>query len=76
MLRVNGLVTIGHLGGKIFMCMNNIGYNIILASNSPRRKELLAGLGVDEDDDEAKDAMSIVNLLQENLDMWNSEDDD
>ena len=31
---------------------------------------------VDEDDDEAKDAMSIVNLLQENLDMWNSEDDD
>lgn len=28
------------------MCMNNIGYNIILASNSPRRKELLAGLGV------------------------------
>ena len=32
--------------------------------------------GIDEDDDEAKDAMSIVNLLQENLDMWNSEDDD
>ena len=32
--------------------------------------------GVDEDDDEAKDAMSIVNLLQENLDMWNSEDDE
>ena len=31
---------------------------------------------VDEDDDEAKDAMSIVNLLQENLDMWNSEDDE
>ena len=28
------------------MCMNNIGYNIILASNSPRRKELLAGIGV------------------------------
>ena len=39
-------MTIGHLGGKIFMCMNNIGYNIILASNSPRRKELLAGIGV------------------------------
>ena len=31
---------------------------------------------VDEDDDEAKDAMSIVNLLKENLDMWNSEDDE
>ena len=31
------------------MCMNNIGYNIILASNSPRRKELLAGLGVEFD---------------------------
>lgn len=29
--------------------MNNIGYNIILASNSPRRKELLAGLGVEFD---------------------------
>ena len=42
-------MTIGHLGGKIFMCMNNIGYNIILASNSPRRKELLAGLGVEFD---------------------------
>lgn len=46
---VNGFVTIGHLDGKIFMCMNNIGYNIILASNSPRRKELLAGLGVEFD---------------------------
>ena len=33
-------------------------------------------VGVDEDYDEAKDAMSIVNLLQENLDMWNSEDDE
>ena len=42
-------MTIGHLDGKIFMCMNNIGYNIILASNSPRRKELLAGLGVEFD---------------------------
>lgn len=31
--------------------------------------------GVDEEDDEAKDAFSIVNLLQENLDMWNSEND-
>ena len=39
-----------------------------------KAKDALAG--VDEDDDEAKDAMSIVNLLQENLDMWNSEDDD
>jgi septum formation protein len=29
--------------------MNNIGYNIILASNSPRRKELLAGLGAEFD---------------------------
>ena len=25
--------------------MENIGYKIILASNSPRRRELLAGLG-------------------------------
>ena len=25
--------------------MENIGYKMILASNSPRRKELLAGLG-------------------------------
>ena len=39
-----------------------------------KAKDALAG--VDEDDDEAKDAMSIVNLLQENLDMWNSEDDE
>ena len=31
--------------------------------------------GIDEDDDEAKDAMSIINLLQENLDMWNNEGD-
>ena len=29
--------------------------------------------GVDEEEDEAKDAMSIVNLLQENLEMWNAE---
>ena len=42
-------MTIGRLDGKIFMCMNNIGYKIILASNSPRRKELLAGLGVEFD---------------------------
>ena len=39
-----------------------------------KAKDALAG--VDEDDDETKDAMSIVNLLQENLDMWNSEDDE
>ena len=39
-----------------------------------KAKDALAG--VDEDDDEAKDAMNIVNLLQENLDMWNSEDDE
>ena len=39
-----------------------------------KAKDALAG--VDEDDYEAKDAMSIVNLLQENLDMWNSEDDE
>ena len=29
--------------------------------------------GVDEEEDEVKDAMSIVNLLQENLEMWNAE---
>jgi 14-3-3 protein epsilon len=28
---------------------------------------------VDEDDDEYKDAFSIINLLQENLNMWNAE---
>lgn len=32
--------------------------------------------GVDEDEEEAKDALSIVNLLQENLEMWNSEGDE
>ena len=32
--------------------------------------------GADEDDDEVKYAMSIVNLLQENLSMWNSEADE
>ena len=32
--------------------------------------------GVDEEEDEVKDAMSIVNLLQENLSMWNSETDE
>ena len=32
--------------------------------------------GVDEEEDEVKDAMSIVNLLQENLSMWNSENDE
>jgi len=32
--------------------------------------------GVDEEEDEVKDAMSIVNLLQENLSMWNSEADE
>ena len=31
--------------------------------------------GIDEDDDEAKDAMSTINLLQENLDMWKNEGD-
>ena len=29
--------------------------------------------GVDEEEDEVQDAMSIVNLLQENLEMWNAE---
>ena len=29
-----------------------------------------------DEEDEAKDAMSIVNLLQENLDMWNNEGDE
>ena len=29
--------------------------------------------GVDEEEDEVTDAMSIVNLLQENLEMWNAE---
>lgn len=32
--------------------------------------------GVDEEEEEAKDALSIVNLLQENLEMWNSEGDE
>jgi 14-3-3 protein epsilon len=32
--------------------------------------------GADEEEDEVKDAMSIVNLLQENLSMLNSETDD
>jgi hypothetical protein len=32
--------------------------------------------GVDEEEDEVKDAMSIVNLLQENLSMWNFEADE
>jgi len=30
---------------------------------------------VDEDDEEHKDAFSIINLLQENLNMWTSEED-
>jgi 14-3-3 protein epsilon len=30
---------------------------------------------VDEDDEEHKDAFSIINLLQENLNMWTSEDE-
>jgi len=30
---------------------------------------------VDEEDDEHKDAFSIINLLQENLNMWTSEDE-
>ena len=36
-----------------------------------KSKEALEG--VDEEEDEVKDAMSIVNLLQENLEMWNAE---
>ena len=36
------------------------------------RKELN---GIDEDDDEHKDAYSIVNLLQENLNMWTMENE-
>jgi 14-3-3 protein epsilon len=36
------------------------------------RKELA---NVDEDDEEHKDAFSIINLLQENLNMWNMEGD-
>jgi 14-3-3 protein epsilon len=39
-----------------------------------KSKEALTG--ADEEEDEVKDAMSIVNLLQENLSMWNSETDD
>ncbi len=36
------------------------------------KKELA---NVDEDDEEHKDAFSIINLLQENLNMWNMEND-
>jgi 14-3-3 protein epsilon len=36
------------------------------------RKELT---NIDEDDEEYKDAFSIINLLQENLNMWTSEDE-
>jgi 14-3-3 protein epsilon len=36
------------------------------------RKELA---NVDEDDEEHKDAFAIINLLQENLNMWNMEND-
>lgn len=36
------------------------------------RKELA---GVDEDDEEHKDAFSIINLLQENLNMWTMENE-
>ena len=31
---------------------------------------------IDEDDEENRDAVSIINLLKENLDMWKSEGDD
>jgi len=37
---------VGDLNG-FFMLENLTGYNIILASNSPRRRELLKGLGID-----------------------------
>lgn len=32
--------------------------------------------GIDEDDDEYKDSISIVNLLEENLSMWNMENEE
>ena len=32
--------------------------------------------GADEEEDEVKDAMSIVNLLEENLGMWKVENDE
>ena len=31
---------------------------------------------IDEDAEENRDAVSIINLLKENLDMWKSEGDD
>lgn len=37
-------------------------------------KEVLSG--VDEEDEEYKDSISIVNLLEENLNMWNMENDE
>ena len=39
-----------------------------------KSKEALAG--ADEEEDEVKDAMSIVNLLEENLGMWKVENDE
>ena len=39
-----------------------------------KAKEVLSG--VDEEDEEYKDSISIVNLLEENLNMWNMENDE
>jgi len=56
--------------------MNDHEQACVIAKNTLDQANKELPPNVDEDDEQYKDAISIINLLKENLEMWKSEEEE